>query len=303
MRRCPMPVAHPTRIGLKNILVAVDFSDCSKIAVPYAAALARHFGSKVWLAHVLEEEARIGIPLDSFPAEFDGARKDAERRMLRVLNGDAMKGMPFETVIGHGDVWPVLSNIIEKHEIEMLVLATHGRTGLKKLVLGSVAEEILRAAKIPTLVIGPNACHDGTPPKGEIKKIVYATDFEPASLAALPFALSLAQEEQAHLTLLHALEPTTADYTGDVERVAVYLRENLKGLLPADADLWCEPELVVEVGAPAETIAHVATYQHAELVIMGAKPVGATGVSAHSPWHTVHRVLVHAPCPVLTVRG
>ncbi len=298
-----MAVVQSTRLALKNILFATDFSACADAALPYAAALARHFGSKIWLAHVLQEEPRLGIPLDSLPDVYDDAHNRAEREMSRVMRSDLLKGIPTESVMRRGAAAEVLDRVMESQKADLLVIGTHGRTGLRMLVLGSVAEAVLRRARIPVLIVGPAAA--ARPPEGgEIKKIVYATDFGGDSLAALPFALSLAQEDQAHLTLLHAVERSTADYAGDIERVAVYLRDNLKGLLPPDADLWCEPELVVEIGAPAEAIVHVACYQHADLIVMGAKPAGSpAAVATHSPWHTVHSVIAHAPCPVLTVRA
>lgn len=297
-----MAVVQSTRLALKNILFATDFSSCANAALPYATALARHFGSRLCLAHVLQEEPRLGIPLDALPDIYDDAHNQAEREMTRVMRSDLLKGLTTESVMRRGMVAEVLEDLIESRKADLLVIGTHGRSGLKMLVVGSVAEAVLRMAHIPVLVVGPAAV---TKPAfgGEIKKIVYATDFGGDSLAALPFALSLAQEDQAHLTLLHAVERGTADYAADIERVAVYLRDNLKNLLPADADLWCEPELVVEIGSPAQAIIHLACYQHADLIVMGAKPGSSPTLVAHSPWHTVHSVIAHAPCPVLTVRA
>ncbi len=297
-----MAIVQSTRLALKNLLLATDFSSCADAALPYAAALARHFGSKVFLAHVLLEEPQLGIPLDSMPEMYDGARHEAERHLLHLLNAEALKGLQTASIMRRGPVTSVLADIVEREKIDLLVIGTHGRTGLKKLVLGSVAEEVLRTARIPVMVVGPSV-RALTAPTGELKRIVYATDFSKEAEAALPFALSLAQEDQAHLILLHAVEPGTADYAEDIEHVVVYLRDNLRALLPPDADLWCEPELVVDVGVAPDVILSVAAEERADLIVMGAKTAASPGVASHSPWHHVHRVIAHAPCPVLTVRA
>jgi nucleotide-binding universal stress UspA family protein len=111
----------------------------------------------------------------------------------------------------------VISEFVAKQHIDLLVLGTHGREGIGKLAMGSVAESLLRQSSCPVLTVGPKACgrikqefdetgKDIRPAEIELKHIIFAVDFSPESLAAAPFAVSLAEEFQARLALLHVIK-------------------------------------------------------------------------------------------------
>ena len=116
-----------------------------------------------------------------------------------------LTGLPRETIIERGGaVWPVLSKVLKEHEIDLIVLGTHGRTGVQKVLLGSSAEEVFRRARVPVVTIGPgvrNGAHSG----GRFRCVLFATDFNAVSTVAGAYAVSLAQENQARLILLHIL--------------------------------------------------------------------------------------------------
>src|SRR5260370_42206260 len=113
-----------------------------------------------------------------------------------------MQGTPYEVLMPRGKVTNELGRIVQEHEIDLLVVGTHGRGGVRKLFMGSVADEILRHAACPVLSIGPNV---SCKPNGEIQfhHILFPTDFSEESLAALTYAISLAEDDQAQLSLLH----------------------------------------------------------------------------------------------------
>jgi nucleotide-binding universal stress UspA family protein len=201
-------------------------------------------------------------------------------------------------------VWKVLSRFIGEHEIDLIVVGTHGRTGAKKLLMGSVAEKIFRQANCPVLSIGPNVpCQ----PEGEIKfkQILFATNFGEESLAALPYAISLAEENQSQLTLLHVVEPVGAF---DEEAVRAAAIRRLREMAPSEAEPWCRVELLVEIARPfappAERILEVAREHAADLIVLGARPMqGAMSAVTHLTHTTDQSVVAQAACPVLTVRG
>jgi nucleotide-binding universal stress UspA family protein len=290
-----------TRIQLKNILFATDFSRPSEDALPYAIELARHFGGTVHALHVMPP---VPYPLaqpNSWPELAEAVDHQSRERMDNLF-------VPFPAVahdvqVARGDLWPSIQSEIEANQIDMIVIGTHGRTGLGKLLLGSAAEEILRVARCPVLTVGPLSPTE-PPADGKIAEILYATDFTDDSLCALPYAISMAQEYQARLTILHVIEKERAcDFvrTRDIEAA---MMRRLQALAPSGTDLWCDPWFMVSQGAPAETILTIAAERGADLVVLGVRqPTGVPGASTHLPIATAHKVVSHARCPVLTVRG
>ena len=137
-------------VTVKNILLATDFSDVSKKAVPYAAAIAGKYGSRIYLVHVIPTPPRTAIPVEPLPAQLDRDRLNAELEMKTFLRGDSLHQIPHETRVEQGPIGEALSELIEQDEIDLLVLGTHGRGGLKKILLGSVAEELFRRASCPS---------------------------------------------------------------------------------------------------------------------------------------------------------
>jgi len=296
------------RVSFKNLLLATDFSSISKSALAYAASIASRYGSKIYVVHVIPPEPRMPIPV--LP-ELDRDRLQAELAMQEFVNGDELKEIRHETLLPRGAMWPEISELIESDEIDLLVVGTHGRAGLKKVILGSVAEELFRQASCPVLTIGP-AVPEVT--GREFRRILLATDFGPASQHALTYAFSLAEESQGALTVLHVLPPTpTVEvtpywYVGTdvVERQETAGRialGRLKELIPPEKTLVSDPELRVGFGPVSPEIIRIAAASHADLIVMGVNRAASVRVSVHLLWATAYAVVGHAPCPVLTVRG
>ena len=224
-----------------------------------------------------------------------------------------LKTVPHHTYVREGEVWESLAEIIQTHEIDLLVVGTHGRTGVEKLVLGSKAEEILRLAPCPVLTVGPKIAGRAkltaiegegkglTPVEISVRQIVYATDFSPESLAAAPFATSLAQEFQAKLTLLHVIEKY-ADMDRQPGPIDLAL-QRLEKLVPEEASLWCSPRPYrSNLVQPADCILQEALDSKADLIVLGVRAAaGHLGAATHLPWATAHKVIAQAHCPVLTI--
>jgi len=286
------------RITFSNILFPTDFTSASNAALLYVRALAHNFGSKIYVTHAVTPYPPVFLPMEPVPIELDSMWHDAEQSLTHFLDVDALKDIKHEGILERGELWNVLDDVIHGHSVDLIVLGTHGKHGLKKLVLGSAAEQIFRKASCPVLTIGPHV--QKPPADGALfKQIILATDFSAGSLRALPFALSLAEENQAHLILLHVMPLVPLR---EQEKVAAGTGERLAKLIPREAADWCRPDCVVRFEFPAEGILTLAESQQADLIVMGvhkAAPVAAS----HLPWAIAYEVVCHATCPVLTVRG
>jgi len=291
------------RIALKNVLFATDFSPCSKAALPYALAIAHQYGARVCGAHVLNADDYLFFGPEVWPAHLQ-QEEQLQQDALAQLE-EQLRGVPHEAVCAVGGVWDVLCRIIGEHDIDLVVVGTHGRSGLGKFFVGSVAEEVFRRADCPVLSVGPNV--RSNPDRGiQFRHILFATDFSGYSLAALPYAVSLAEEDQAQLVLLHVVEEPEASIA-NLQGVKASLMRRLQGLVPPEAEPWCQTDCLLEFGEqfarPAERILEIAGEQAADLIILGVRPVhGKLGLVTHLA-STTAQILTQAACPVLTVRG
>jgi nucleotide-binding universal stress UspA family protein len=288
-----------TRVSLSSILVTTDFSQVSKNALLYATALAGQYEARTVVAHALSPEPHLSVPFDSLPVEADPAWLEAERKLAKFVFGSALEVRPAKVLLERGEVWSVISDIIRKNKIDLVVTGTHGRQGLKKLVLGSEAERIYRRATCPVLTIGPQVpALSGA--NWKLKTILFPTDGSESSLKALPYALSLAEENQATLIFLQLMPLVPHQYQESEEASA---REMLRALVPAEAEAWCRPEFAVRFEFPVEGILRLAGERDVNLIVMGVRKSGETTMPEHMPWPIASQVVAQARCPVLTVRG
>jgi nucleotide-binding universal stress UspA family protein len=298
-------------ISVKNVLFATDFSPTSATAFPYATAICRHFGSTLHMAHIFSEATLLlmsgGVDYVGMGTLYEDAKKEADERL--ELLAEKLDGIPYCCYVHHGKVWENLARIVQENEIDLIVLGTHGRTGLGKLLLGSVAENILRHASCPVLTVGPRVCghatltqegDDAAPTEWDVRQIVYATNFTSESLKVAPVAVKLAKEFGARLTLMHVIEDyeELAARPGPIE----YGAERLQSLVPANESMAYPPETVLLFGSAANRILKAAEDREADLLVLGAQSAEHMVGHTHVPWTTVHQVIAHAGCPVLTVR-
>jgi nucleotide-binding universal stress UspA family protein len=286
----PVPA---TQLKLKDILFSTDFSAGSQQALPYVGALARAFHSAVHICHI-----DPAVPLASglaAPGIYEAAGRITAEHLTALLNAPALKGVNLNLALGAGNLGEELSNIIREREIDLVVAGTHGRTGARKMLLGSVVEEIVRTATCPVLTVGP-----GTPfPKDvPFRHILFPTNLSETSEQILPYVILLATEFGAHVTVLHVIPP--AQVAGSNGRPLRRLAE--KAMLESlQSDLvFFHPEYVVEEGDPVETILRVALQRKADLIAMGIKNTFRPSVQLRSS--TAYRIMAGSHCPVLTVR-
>jgi len=284
------------RVPLKNILYATDFSGHSNAALPYALCIARKYGSKILAVHVVSLSLfPSSSPTIALQAMASQAVREAKDSMAKL---DAqLEAIPHKVLIRKGNISKELSRIVDEDRIDLIVLGTHGRAGVSKVLMGSVAEEIFRQAPCPVLTVGPNV-HGEPGVAVEMRTILYPTDFSSESLTAAPYAISMAQEHQARLYLLHVTGSPVDKPTEDS------LKERLLGLIPQEAKLWCEPKAYVDSGSASEKILGLGEELAVDLVLLGVKRTPRlAGASHHPVTATAYKVVTQAICPVLTVRA
>lgn len=303
-------------IEFKQILFATDFSEASQRAFDYAVALAHRYHSALSVIHAIAPDPYEPAPIYPLPHELDIVRLAAEQQMGKIAHDARVEDLNHHLLVERGPVWGVLASEMHRANVDLLVLGTRARGGLRKVALGSVAEIILRQSPCPVLTIGPNV---PAPDAGPIKfnRILFASDFRPSSVTALPFAVSFAEEYRAKLVLLHMVSPmpiadlgTTcycpAPFAADAllewqENTREQSARALRTLLPHDTKLASKPEYVVAMDFVPEGILTVAKSHNIDLIVMGAISSSFPRIAAHIPWTLAHKVICQAHCPVLTV--
>jgi nucleotide-binding universal stress UspA family protein len=189
--------------------------------------------------------------------------------------------------------------MVEDRKIDLLVLGTHGRGAIGRLLLGSVAEEICRHAPCPVITIGPHV----KPIAGEsdrIEKILFATDFSDGSIHALSYALGFAEEYDARLMLLHVVQVPNMPVNVSDQMIAES-EKRLRSLITSETMPTKRPIFVTLLGSPADQILALAERENVNLIAMGMHKPGA--FAAHWPFEIASQVIARAHCPVLSVRS
>jgi nucleotide-binding universal stress UspA family protein len=288
-------------IGFRNILFATDFSPAAARAIPYVKKLAKHYDAALVALHVRTPVVNPMTEPATWPIYLEAAKEQDEQHRGELLTTFA--GIPTQVLIEEGSIETCLKEAIEKNNTDLVVIGTRGRTGVEKLLLGSVAEEIFRAMPCAVLTVGPRA-YDSSRPADELRVILCATDLSADSLKAAEYAVSLAQEFQSRLVLLHVIAPqqpgdliSAADLKGASEKL-------LQQVVPPNAQDWCKPEYHVVEGEVAEKILEFATLREPDLIVLGVKQEQGVlpGAASHLPIATAHKVVSRATCPVLTIR-
>jgi len=294
--KAAMATSH--RVEIKNVLYATDFSEAAEAAMPFAAQIAKSFGAKLFVVHAKTPE-NYALPATEVWPVAERMLEEKTTELKRTLY-NRFPSVETEVLIGEGGVWGVIESAAKEKKADLIVVGTAGRRGIGKFILGSTAEEILRRATCPVLTVGPHAPdqkHDA-----KLRKIVYATDFGDASAAAAAYAVALAQEHEAHLTLVHVIEhPKAGELVRphDLEAAAL---DHLRAFIGSEAELWCQPKAVVAHGTPAEKILEIAEKENADLLVLGVRNAKGMVRATHLPGAVAHQVITNAPCPVLTVR-
>ena len=301
-------------IRIDHILCPVDRSEISRVALDHARTLAGWYGASLSVMEV----AWPGMPPLTIPtlaaAEAGFNLLEPEERAsylsaLRAFCGPAPAGVTEQVELLEGPIVDVILQRTVKEGAQLIVMGTHGRSGFDRLLLGSIAEKVMRKAACPVLLVPPHLADDPHPPKLPYRTIVCAVDFSPASCKALAHAISLAQESAARLVLTHVLTwPTEQEMASDFSLSVCAFAESLKDAaqrrlrasVSDEARQWCQTSEIVTSGKPHEQITRLAIAEHADLIVMGVHSRNA----AVTPFFgsTANQVGRHGRCPVLIVR-
>jgi nucleotide-binding universal stress UspA family protein len=268
------------------------------------------------------------------PLKLQKEHNQSAQELLEKMAADIP--VPHEMVIGKGDAADEISRIAREKEIELVVTATQGQSAVARLIIGSVTEKLMKTIHCPLLVLHTQK-HEFIPaPDHGIKmdKILVGCDFSSDSRLAFDYGISLAQEFQATLHLVHVIKPTEnlglkqesyMDITpGDYYRLTSSrhfleitpekqeeklkmikdirnrLMNQLHRMVPEESRHWCTPETVLLDGEPYRELIQYAQDEKMDLIVLGIR--GHTILEKLMVGSTPHRVIRQSPCPVLAVR-
>ncbi len=277
----------------QQILCPTDFSEHSAAALRAAGGIARAFGAKVMVLHAQRLEA---------PVYFTKAQTQALRAQLRrgaraakkFVSNFATQYLPEQVehsvlLVEQDPVQAILQEL-KRERAGLLVMGTHGRTGLARIRLGSVTESILRQVTVPVLTVGPRI--KPAPALGTIRRILCPVNFSDLAQTAFEYATALATKTGAELLVAHVLE---SDALGNE---AEALRSLCDWVAP-EVRRRCTVKEVVKQGSAAEQIVAEVKASRADLVVVGAHPRSFLGTILFGS--TTELVIRNAPCPVLSV--
>lgn len=289
-------------LKIERILCPVDFSEFSTKGFEYAVSFATRYKAKLYVQHVIEPVTAL-FTYENLPgwrevyAEFRGA---AEEALQKLIASRVSQQVQPQTVVHVGDPADLILKFARKDGVDLIVMGSHGRRGLDRLLTGSVTARVWRKAHCPVLAVRKPA-HDFINPEPrdgpEIRKVLLASDFSDHASRALAYALSLATEHHAELTLLHVLEAIPRGK--ELECETARLVRELEAPLPRDARNGCTIKSIVRLGKPYWEIIQLATEFQTDLIVMGVRGRGALDMAVFGS--TTQRVLQLGPCPVLSV--
>ena len=303
-------------VVIRRILCPVDFSDYSRHSFDRAVAIARACGASICVLHVLPVAS--GVAAIPFGPEGPGPfglhtlnREQILTELPRFLGIDGKSGVPVDLHVSEAPaIHQEIMFLADRVAVDLIVLGTHGRSGFERLVLGSVAEKVLRTSPLPVMTVPPHAA--AAPPAGRqpFRRILCASDFSSGSDGALHYAGSLAQRLAAELLALHVIQPiaVAADpivagldpetYRADLERAAA---KRLEEMIPAWIRSTCATTELLATGKPYVEILRVAAERQVDLIVMSVH--GRNALDRLVFGSTTEHVVRRAACPVLTIRS
>jgi nucleotide-binding universal stress UspA family protein len=301
-------------VRLESILVPLDFSESSLDALRFALPFARESGARLDLLHVIEP---VVVPLGppgegAYAPQTDNIRVHsiAFARLKKLAAVEVRRPVHANILVKEGAPARVISDVAGEHRSDLLIVSTHGRTGMRRFFLGSTAEAVVRRAPCPVLTVRrrvlARSSTPQSPPSERINRILVPVDFSAPSRTMLQYAVAFATQFRASLVLLHVVDridvPSRVVYYATrvemvvLQRGMAQLAELARDAVPPDIEF----EQIVRPGRPYDVINRVARREHADLIMISTRGHGA--VKQFFIGSTAGRVVRHAPCPVLVVR-
>lgn len=292
------------QLKLNSILVATDLSKSCDQALEHALAIARHYRATLYVVHVVSS---LGFTLagpDAVEIAAAASQRDIDNLINQLLAAGKLNGVAVRPIVLKGNLDVEMDSFVRTHRVDLVVVGTHGRQGMARLLFGSTAQLIAKCCCCPVLTVGPHASGPwlGNPSDAE-RPLLYATDFNKSSAKAMPYAIALANDFERELFLLHVTPPLKTGHLAREDRERPSSIAHLNALIPACLGLRRTNTSVVESCDPAAGILHAATHIRAVTIVMGAHRDSFSDLGIRHPWSIVNRVNREARCPVLTVRG
>jgi nucleotide-binding universal stress UspA family protein len=299
-------------LRIDRILYPTDFSKCAGHALPHTLHLAEHYRADLHLLHALVlhegDPGNAAHRLPNMEELYQVLEQHAEAQMKTAVeqHGPAACDIKRAQVRSISAAGAILDYAVEQ-DIDLVVMGTHGRRGLRRLLLGSVAEEVVRLAPCPVLTVPErgNGLSDG-----QAKHIVVPLDFSEHAELALSYAKQLSALYDAEMHLLHVVDeliypdfyPPIMPSSGSItEELRDQSTARMKGLLENVTGTETRAEVHVRAGKAAPTIAAFAAEHAADIIVIASH--GLTGVKHILLGSVTEQVVRQAPCPVLTVKA
>lgn len=283
-------------IRVQNILVPVDFSEPSKLAVNYGISLAMEFEAKLVLAHI---------------APFDRELYEAAKgRLIDLIPAELRESLHFETIVKGGDVRDEILGIVNDRSIDLVVMGSHGRGYIERMVLGSVTERMLRKLPVPVLTVSHLDAERKITKPGilPLKRILYASDLSDESVPGLQFSMRLARGLDARLTVAHVINPLGAGFLGEqtvsyqpeyAANIRAMSEETLDRLVALESDGRVPITTALGEGTPHVVINDIARECKADLIVINLHGKGK--LERVLLGSTAERVIRTATVPVLSL--
>ena len=286
-------------VQIQRILCPVDFYPALERAVDYAVALAKNYEARLTLLHVVAPilPTAYGVRVD-LKSLVEALKEESARKLQQLSKKAESADVSVEYIVRTGDIHQEIQRIVRSAKIDLVVMGTHGRRGVERWVLGSVAEQLLRSIKVPLLTIGRTRKHETAPPA--IRRILVTTEFSEGTSEAIAYAFSIAQECQAQISILHVIGDIGADTSEEYRDILTKkMGDQLEKLIPDEARVWCDAKTRVETGMPFKVILKVLEKENIDLLVMNVH--GKRGLDRSLLDSTAERVVRAATSPVLMI--
>lgn len=291
-------------IQFKRIAVLTDLLEESDKTVRYAASLSRWYGSELLLVHAGSPEFHLPLspePLPNWPGRRPALKEPLEKKLSWLKEQLTERQLAPRLVVREATIPSILADL-EQYHPSLLVVSSHGREGISKWLLGSVAEEVFRKVPWPVLVIGPGVYGGEMALQQQFSRVLYATDLSAVSASALQYAACIAHDHEARFFALYVDSDPGEGFTRDrviaLQRLQDWVEDRIDGV----AETLVGVHYLVDFGQPDVKIIKNALEKDADLVVVGARGLGAASSSAsHFLGGTAYEVICRSPSPVLIV--
>ncbi len=286
-----------TGVGIHNVLIATDLSHSSSDILRLGIDVCQSYGTHAFLIYVLPRDEFMLAGFEAYAAARDAARRDLfelEEQLRSQYEWE--QGKHYELLMSEGDIADRILDCAREKHIDLIVLGTHGRKGLTKAIIGSVAERVFRHSEVPVLTLGPSA--HGSFASGP-KRIVAPIDFTPASQSAARYACALARDKHAELLLINVIDHAPGGAMADMECLKRGVEERLTELVRDDMDPG-RLRVIAEFGKVVPSILDAVWNTKADLMVLGVH--NYPGLLDHFRWQTAYDLVRQSSCPVLTIR-